>query len=150
MFHRSLPGLALLLLLSVALAQSATPAAATPLPRAERYISGTLTVPAGVNLLHIFVAACSEADPMCMQDIVRVVPLTSEDWVARAGGEKLRYLLPDLPAGQYSLWALNDLNGNLMHDMDTEEMGALLTPDQNPILVKLGTTTADFALYPLK
>ena len=91
-------------------------------------ITGFVTVPASVkNVDKLIVLACAKADEMCAQPI-QVIALGGKAGIKLKAGTKIPYSFVRLPDGQYTIYALNDLNDNRQHDPDTEEIGGYFTP----------------------
>jgi hypothetical protein len=114
-------------------------------------ITGFVTVPAKVqNLEKLIVLACAKADPMCLKP-VQVVSLNGKTGIAVKDGRKIPYSLVRLPADEYFVYALNDKNGNRMHDFETEELGGYFKEGTfDPILVTPPARGVDFDLIPLE
>jgi uncharacterized protein (DUF2141 family) len=93
-------------------------------------ITGFVTIPSSVkDLEKVIVLACAEADEMCAKP-AKVASLKGQK------GTKVPYTLSDLPAGKYTVYALNDLNDNRTHDPDSEELGGYFKDGTfDPILV---------------
>ena len=94
-------------------------------------ITGFVTIPSSVaNLDHVIVLACAEADQMCAKP-AQVVSLKGKK------GPKVPYTLTSLPAGKYTVYALDDLNDNLAHDPDSEELGGYFKEGTfDPVLIE--------------
>ncbi len=94
-------------------------------------ITGFVTIPSSVkDLDHVVVLACAEADEMCAKPAA-IASLKGKK------GPKVLYTLTNLPAGKYTVYALNDLNDNLTHDPDSEELGGFFKEGTfDPVLVE--------------
>ena len=86
-------------------------------------ITGFVTVPASVKSTEkLIVLACAKADEMCAKP-VQVIALGGKASINVKDGVKIPYSFIRLSEGEYTLYALNDLNDNRQHDPDTEEIG---------------------------
>ena len=91
-------------------------------------ITGFVTVPASVKSTDkLIVLACAKADEMCAKP-VQVIALGGKAGIKLKTGVKIPYSFVRLPDGEYTLYALNDLNDNRQHDPDTEAIGGYFTP----------------------
>jgi uncharacterized protein (DUF2141 family) len=83
------------------------------------YISGTVMLAKSIKSWDtVMVLVCNQSDEMCVKPaaVFKPKPILSN---ARSAP----YASPKLPAGKYTVYALNDKNGNLAHDPDDEELG---------------------------
>ncbi len=114
-------------------------------------ITGFVTVPSSVKSTEkLIVLACASADEMCAKP-VQVVALGGREGIKLKSGVKIPYSFVRLPSGEYTLYALNDLNGNRQHDPDTEEIGVYFTPGTfDSILVTPPARGVNLELIPLE
>ncbi len=97
------------------------------------YIQGIVQLPESVKTWDkVIVAICAKADPTCAKPAAVVKPKP-----AFQGSRVAPYTSPKLVAGQYTVYALNDKNGDLVHDVTTEELGGYFQANTfTPILVE--------------
>jgi uncharacterized protein (DUF2141 family) len=83
------------------------------------YISGTVKLPKSVtNWQKVIVLVCAEADEMCAKPVavIKAKP-------ALSSARSAPFTSPKLAAGKYTVYAINDKNGDMMHDHESEELG---------------------------
>jgi uncharacterized protein (DUF2141 family) len=97
------------------------------------YISGTVTLANSVKSWEtVMVLICNESDAMCIKPAAAFKPKP-----ALSSARSAPYTSPKLPAGKYTVYALNDKNGSLTHDSDTEELGGYFKEGTfEPILIE--------------
>ncbi len=114
-------------------------------------ITGFVTVPASVkNTDKLIVLACAKADEMCAKP-VGVVALGGKTGIKLKDGIKFPYSFVRLPDGEYTVYALNDLNDNRQHDPETEEIGGYFTPGTfDPLFVTPPARDINLEIIPIK
>ena len=72
---------------------------------AQNSISGTVSIPAKLQLKNIVVWLCKATDSACLQGPFKMVKLSGN-------GQKASYQFSGLAAGQYAVWAFHDKGGD--------------------------------------